>query len=171
MNNVLIGLGVLVVAALAALFAVPHFVDWNRYRGVFEEEASRIVGRDVRVSGPVNLRLLPAPYFSFEKVRIADSDTGSGQPFFRAESVTIWLSVAPLARGVVEASEIELKQPELRLHVLQLLVLYYCDKAEGLALLEAYAARPCHLPIHGEGKRRAPSPAAPILAQKSSTGM
>ena len=115
MNNVLIGLGVLLITVLSALFAVPHFVDWNRYRGVFEEEASRIVGRDVRVGGNVNLRLLPTPYLSFEKIRVADSETSSGEPFFRAESANIRLSLAPLVRGVVEASEIELLRPMIRL--------------------------------------------------------
>jgi AsmA family len=114
-NNVLIGLGVLLFTVLCALFAVPHFVDWNRYRGAFEEEASRVVGRDVRVGGAVNLRLLPTPYLSFEKIRVADSETSSGEPFFRAESANIWLSLAPLVRGVVEASEIELLRPVVRL--------------------------------------------------------
>jgi uncharacterized protein involved in outer membrane biogenesis len=115
LNNVLIGIGALLFAVLAALFAVPHFVDWNRYRGVFEEEASRLVGRDVRVGGAVNLRLLPTPYLSFEKIRIADTDTSSGEPFFRAESADIRVSIAPLARGIIEASEIELRRPVLRL--------------------------------------------------------
>ena len=59
MNNVLLWIGGLLVAVLCALFAVPHFVDWTRYRGVFEEEASRVLQRDLRVAGAVNLRLLP----------------------------------------------------------------------------------------------------------------
>jgi uncharacterized protein involved in outer membrane biogenesis len=115
MNNFLIGLAAFIIAVIAALFGIPKIVDWNAYRGVFEEEATRFLGRDVRVGGAVNLKLLPAPYFSFEKVRVADSDTSSGEPFFRAESVTVWLSVAPFLRGAVEASEIELKRPVVRL--------------------------------------------------------
>ena len=51
MNNALLFIGGLLVVTLAALFAVPHFVDWNGYRGVFEEEASKVLGRDVRVGG------------------------------------------------------------------------------------------------------------------------
>lgn len=74
MNALLTWIGSLLILALAALFAGPHFVDWNVYRGVFEEEASRILGRDVRVGGDVNLRLLPAPYVRFEKLRISRYD-------------------------------------------------------------------------------------------------
>ncbi len=117
MNNVLLYIGGVLVAVLAALFAVPHFVDWNGYRGVFEEVASRVIGREVRVGGAVNVRLLPAPYVRFEKVRVADSTGGTGEPFFRADSFTLWLSVPPLLKGVLEANEIELKRPQLRLNI------------------------------------------------------
>jgi uncharacterized protein involved in outer membrane biogenesis len=117
MNNFLLMLGALLVGILAALVAVPMVVDWNGYRGVFEEEASRLLGRDVRVGGAVAVRLLPAPYVRFEKLRIADPASTGGDPLFRAESVTMRLSVAPLLRGVLEAQSVELKKPFLRLAV------------------------------------------------------
>lgn len=117
MSNGLLYFAGLVALVLAALFAVPHFVDWNGYRGVFEEEATRILGRRVRVGGDVNVRLLPAPYVSFEKLRIADTTSSTGEAFFSAESFTMRLSVPPLLKGIIEANDIELKHPELRLAV------------------------------------------------------
>lgn len=115
MNNALLYLGGLLITALAVLFAVPRFVDWNSYRGVFEEEASRILGREVRVGGDVNLRLLPAPFVSFEKLRIADVGDSGGNSIIRVESFTMWLSVPPLLRGVLEAHKVELRRPVLSL--------------------------------------------------------
>ena len=79
MNNGLLYFGGLLVVVLAALFAVPNFIDWNGYRGVFEEEASKVLGRDVRVGGSVNLKLLPVPYVRFEKVRIANHRRADGR--------------------------------------------------------------------------------------------
>jgi uncharacterized protein involved in outer membrane biogenesis len=117
MSNGLLYIAGLLALALAALFAVPYFVDWNGYRGVFEEEASRVLGREVRVGGDVNVRLLPAPYVSFEKIRIADPTGTTGEPFFRVDSFTMRLSVPPLLKGIIEANEIELKRPVLRLAV------------------------------------------------------
>lgn len=119
MNNALLYLGGLLITALALLFAVPRYVDWNSYRGVFEEEASRILGREVRVGGTVNVRLLPAPYVSFEKLRIADigDSGGGGHSIIRIESFTMWLSVPPLLRGVLEAHRVELRRPVLHLAV------------------------------------------------------
>ncbi len=115
MNNALLYFGGLLVVVFAALFAVPTFVDWNGYRGVFEEEASKVLGRDVRVGGSVNLRLLPAPYVRFEKVRLADTTGQTGEPFVRAESFTMWLSGPALLRGVLEASRVDLEKPVLSL--------------------------------------------------------
>ncbi len=117
MNNFLIAVAVFLITIVGALFAVPYLVDWNGYRGVFEEEATRLLGREVRVGGAVNLHLLPSPYFRLEKVRIADSSVNAQDAFFRSESLTIKLSVPPIFRGVVEANEIELHRPVLRLAV------------------------------------------------------
>lgn len=117
MNNFLLMLGAVFAGILAALAAVPLIVDWNGYRGTLEEEASRLLGRDVRVGGGVALRILPVPYVQFEKLRIADPATTSGDPLFRAENVTMRLSIAPLLRGVLEAQSVVLKKPSLRLAV------------------------------------------------------
>jgi uncharacterized protein involved in outer membrane biogenesis len=115
MSNGLLYIAGLLTLVLAALFAVPYFIDWNGYRGVFEEEATRILGREVRVGGNVNVRLLPAPFVRFENIRIADPTGNSGEPFIRADSFTMKLSVPPLLKGILEANEIELKRPVLRL--------------------------------------------------------
>src|SRR5262245_1268131 len=112
MNNLLIAIAVFVITVVAALFAVPHFIDWNGYRGDFEREAKNVIGRDVQVDGEVKLYLLPTPYFSLQKVRIADT---SDNTFFKTESLSIKVSIAPLFRGVVEANEIEFQRPVLRL--------------------------------------------------------
>ena len=113
MNNLLIAIAVFVITVVGALFAVPYFVDWNSYRSDFEEEASRIVGREVQVDGEVKLHLLPTPYFRLEKVRIAD--TSPDVTFFKADSLSIRLSIAPMLRGIVEVNEIEFQRPFVRL--------------------------------------------------------
>ncbi|HWE21414.1 MAG TPA: AsmA family protein [Hyphomicrobiaceae bacterium] len=114
MNNLLIAIAVFVITVVGALFAVPYFIDWNSYRSTFEEEAKSVIGRDVEVDGNVTLHLLPTPYFRVEKVRIADTSATLTEHFFKTESLSIKLSIAPLLRGVVEANEIEFQRPVLR---------------------------------------------------------
>ena len=114
MNNFLLTIAAFLVLILAVLFAVPPLINWNDYRGAFEEEASRLLDREVRVRGDVSVRILPIPHVNFEKVRIADAPGVPGS-FARAERFKMWLSVPPLLRGIFEAREIELLQPVLRL--------------------------------------------------------
>ena len=114
MNRVLLIVGGVLVGLLTALFLVPVFVDWNRYRGVFEEEASRLLGREVRVAR-VNMRLLPSPFIRFEKVRVADTQATVGEPLFRADDLTIWLAISPLFSGNFEATEMEVRKPVVTL--------------------------------------------------------
>jgi hypothetical protein len=115
MSNFFVGLAVFCITVIGSLFAIPHFVDWNSYRGVFEDEATRFLGREVRVSGAINLNLLPTPSFRLERVRIADGANPVREPFFRADSLAFKLSIAPLFRGIIEANEIEFRRPVLRL--------------------------------------------------------
>lgn len=115
MNNFLLWLAGLFALCLGALFAAPHFIDWNGYRGVFEKEASRVVGRQVRVGGEVNLSILPVPYVSFDKLSIAGEDGLSGAPFIRADNFKMWLAVPPMLQGVLEAYRVELHRPVVEL--------------------------------------------------------
>jgi hypothetical protein len=115
MNNVLVAIGVLIVAVVAAAFAVPQMIDWDRYRGLVEEEASRVLGRDVRIGGNLTLTLLPAPSFSLDRIRVADSRSGTGEPAFRAEQLKVRLSVAPLLKGVLEANDIEIRRARIKI--------------------------------------------------------
>ena len=114
MNNLLVYIGGFLIVVLAALFGLPYVVDWNGYRGVFEEEASRMLGREVRVQGNVSLRLLPSPYVHAEKLRIGGAiGEQTGRPLFRADGFTMWLSVPPLLKGIVEARDAQIVKPVL----------------------------------------------------------
>jgi len=108
-------LGVLVVAPLAALFAAPALTDWARYRGAIEEEASRLAGREVRIGGKINVRLLPVPYIHIERLRVADTTAAIGEPLFKADAVTVRLALSPLLSGTIEARRVELTTPILNL--------------------------------------------------------
>lgn len=117
MNNFLMFIAALLVLAISALFAAPLFVNWNDYRDVFEQQVSRLVGRQVNVGGDVSLTFLPKPVLRFENINVADAQGGFDAPFMSARSLTVWLSVPPLLRGVVEARDVALDQPILNLQL------------------------------------------------------
>ena len=117
MNKVLVTIGVLLVTVLAVLFAAPALIDWSRYRSTFEAEATRLLGRHVRVGDQVQLRLLPTPYISFDNVRVADASGRFDTPLLRMESFRMQLSTSALLSGALVAQDVELKAPTLRLAI------------------------------------------------------
>lgn len=115
MRRALVFLGVLVALLLGTSFVAPIMIDWDRYRGAIEEEASRLAGREVRIGGRVNVRLLPVPYVHIERLRVADTTAAIGEPLFKAESLTMWLALSPLLGGSIEARRVELSGPVINL--------------------------------------------------------
>ncbi len=53
MQTTLLGIAIAIILALVTALVGPLFIDWNRYRGPFEAEASRLTGLQVRIAGPI----------------------------------------------------------------------------------------------------------------------
>jgi uncharacterized protein involved in outer membrane biogenesis len=67
-------LALLLVAILCVALAAPYFIDWTGQRRQIEAHLSRILGSQVSVAGPIDLKLLPVPYITLAKVHVADND-------------------------------------------------------------------------------------------------
>jgi uncharacterized protein involved in outer membrane biogenesis len=102
------------VAAIMALVAAligPYFIDWSAYRAEIEGQATRLLGARVRVLGEADLRLLPTPTIVLADVRLGPD----GDPVASAARVFAEIELAPLLRGEVEVTSLEIGSPVLRL--------------------------------------------------------
>ncbi|HYB06138.1 MAG TPA: AsmA family protein, partial [Methyloceanibacter sp.] len=115
MNSFLLAFTAVLILVLSALFAAPLFIDWNDYRPVFENQASKLLGRDVKVGGKMHLVLLPAPELRFDSVKVAGEHGSFDQPLLEARSIEAWLNIGALMRGAIEARKIAISEPVLRL--------------------------------------------------------
>ncbi len=115
MNSFLLGLTAVLIMVLGALFAAPLFIDWNDYRPVFEAQATKLFGREVKVGGKVHLVLLPTPELRFDDVKVANGEGGFEEPLLKARSIEAWLNIGALLRGALEARKIAIADPVLRL--------------------------------------------------------
>jgi uncharacterized protein involved in outer membrane biogenesis len=116
-NSLLLSLTALLILVLSALFAAPLFIDWNDYRHVFETQATKLLGREVKVDGKVHLVLLPAPELKFDEVKVADEQGRLDLPFLEARSIEAGLNIGALLAGTFEARKIVIVDPILRLDV------------------------------------------------------
>jgi large subunit ribosomal protein L24 len=111
-QTTLLGLAIALILALLAALVGPYFVNWNDHRAFFEAEASRLVGLDVRVAGPIQVSALPTPSMTLGDIEIGPA----GQPSrLRARSLSIELALGPLMRGEIRAVETRLVGPQFNI--------------------------------------------------------
>ena len=91
-------IGGLIVAVLMAALLAPYFVDWTGYKASFEAEASKILGRPVKVAGAASARLLPFPSVTFSNVRVGED---SENPVLTMEKFSMDAELAPFLSGQV----------------------------------------------------------------------
>jgi uncharacterized protein involved in outer membrane biogenesis len=107
-------IGGLIVLALTVALVGPYFVDWTSYRADFEREASRILGRQVKVEGDATARLLPFPSVTFSDVRVLAAD---GQPAIEIDTFSMDAELAPFLSGEVLIFDMRLERPKGRIEI------------------------------------------------------
>ncbi len=97
---------------LLGLWAGPHLLNWERYRGALSSLASDRMGRPVLLNGPITLTLLP-------QVRVEAGDVvigpGSDGVSVTARALRLRLGLVPLLRGRLEPRELVLVGGEISL--------------------------------------------------------
>ncbi len=111
MQNTLLGLAIAIILAMVAALVGPLLIDWGTHRSLFEAEASRLIGVDVRVAGPIEARLLPTPSLTLHDIEIGNGGEGK----IRARLLSFEFALGPLMRGEWQASDVHLVGPKLSL--------------------------------------------------------
>lgn len=109
MQTTLLGLAIALILALLTALVGPYFVNWNDHRAFFEAEASRLVGLDVRVAGPIKVSVLPSPSMTLGDIEIGPPGQISR---LRARLLGIELGLGSLMRGEIRAVETRLVGPQ-----------------------------------------------------------
>jgi len=111
LQTTLLGLAIAIILALVAALVGPLLIDWGGHRSLFEAEASRLIGVDVRVTGAIEARLLPTPSLTLHDIEIGSSDEDK----IRARSLGFEFALGSLMRGEWRAAEMHLVAPQLNL--------------------------------------------------------
>jgi large subunit ribosomal protein L24 len=111
-QTTLLGLAIAIILALVAALVAPLVVDWNHFRTTFENEASRLTGLSVRVTGTIDARILPSPRIKLRNVEVGEAGQ---EPRLRAGSLDLEVRLGPLIRGEVQATEARLVTPQINL--------------------------------------------------------
>ncbi|AVT82418.1 AsmA family protein [Rhodopseudomonas palustris] len=105
MQTTLLGLAIALILALLAALVGPYLIDWNQFRTPFEAEATRLLGAQVRVAGPLDARLLPTPSLRLQQVTVGGAnDVGR----VGAAELDVEFSLGSLMRGELRADELSI---------------------------------------------------------------
>ncbi len=109
----LIGLASFVVLAVLAIWQVPQWLDWTRYRATIEVLATTMLGRTVVIQGPIALTILPEPSLTATQVGIG---TGSSNDVsIHVKALRLRVALWPLLTGHIEARDLVLGGADVRI--------------------------------------------------------
>jgi uncharacterized protein involved in outer membrane biogenesis len=111
-QTALLSAGIAIILALVTALVGPLFVDWGSYRAEFQAEVGRLTGLEVRVTGPIDVRLLPTPTLTLQQIELGRP----GDPAkTRAQALRIEFALGDLMHGTWRAPDMTLQGPELTL--------------------------------------------------------
>jgi uncharacterized protein involved in outer membrane biogenesis len=118
MKKVLIGLGALIVLAVAAVLIGPSFVDWNSYKPEIAQRVKEATGRDLAIDGDISLSILPSPALAVEQVRFANIEGGSAPDMATLDALDVHVALMPLIHGEIQVESVALVRPTILLETL-----------------------------------------------------
>jgi uncharacterized protein involved in outer membrane biogenesis len=111
-QTALLSAGFAIILVLVTALVGPFFVDWGSYRAEFEARVGRLTGLEVRVTGPIDVSILPTPTLTLQQIELGRP----GDPAkTRARALRIEFALGDLLHGTWRAPNLKLQGPELTL--------------------------------------------------------
>ena len=106
-------LTIFAIAIILVLFAAlvgPYFYDWTQARALIETRLSRAVGTPIKISGDIDVKLLPTPYLIASSVSNVPAKPGDAK--FEAKSMRFELAAMPLLGGDLQFTDASFDAPD-----------------------------------------------------------
>jgi len=114
-GKILSVLVVLLIAGLAAGIAILKSIDFNEYRGLIAQMAKEQTGRDLTISGSLNLELSLNPAVAVEGVTFANASWGTRKEMASLKRLAAEVELLPLLSGDIRIKRVVLEGLDLLL--------------------------------------------------------
>lgn len=115
MRRILVILVIVIGVIFGAAMILPAVIPTESYRARVETAASDALGREVRLSGPIKLAILPKIQVRAEDVSIANAEGFGDEAFAQMRELRLTLALWPLLQQNIELEEFVLVEPTIRL--------------------------------------------------------
>lgn len=116
MRALIIFAAALVIIVLGAWATLVLYFDEDRLKAIATEQVRAQTGRELTISGPLDLRVFPRLALQAEDVRLSGPSEFDGPETFQARELRLSMRLLPLLRGRVETGAVALEDAEVRLH-------------------------------------------------------
>jgi AsmA protein len=117
MRKLLIGLGIVVAALIVLAFVVPMLIPATVYRDQVVTAVQGATGRQLHISGPVKLTILPNLAIEANDVALDNAPGGIAKEMATLSQLQVGVKLLPLLHGAVEISRFVLTDPVIHLEV------------------------------------------------------
>jgi hypothetical protein len=107
-RRVLTGLAILVVGAVAAMFAIVRSIDFNSYKDLVVSEVRSATGRELVLTGDVHIGLSLTPQLEVEQVSFQNAAWGSDPQMLRFDRLEADVELLPLLSSQIRIKRIRL---------------------------------------------------------------
>lgn len=118
MRKILVTLGGILISLLALAFLLPFFIDLNNYKAEISAKVRDFTGRDLKIEGPIQLRILPTPSVSLQKISLSNLPGASRDNMAEIEKLSVRVEILSLFRKKIHVTRVDIINPHLYLEKL-----------------------------------------------------
>jgi uncharacterized protein involved in outer membrane biogenesis len=116
LRTILLGIGGVLVALIAAAIVMLLNIDFNQYKGLIVDRVQQETGRKLAIGGELKLKLFPLPAVNVRDVAFANADWGSRPQMAKLGELSGVVQILPLIfGGNVRVDRLVLKDVDLLL--------------------------------------------------------
>lgn len=115
MKKLFITLGLIIALAIAALIAIPLFIDPNDFKGQIVEQVKKHTGRDLAITGDLKMSKFPSLGVDIGEIALGNAQGFGDQPMLKSGKASVSVKLLPLLKKDLQVSTLTLKDVYINL--------------------------------------------------------
>ena len=109
--------GGVIVVLIAAVLVVPQLINWNGYKPEIAAAVRDATGRDLRIDGNLDIKIIPGAAFSASGIRLSNAPGADKPEMVQIKSIDGKIALLPLLGGTLVVERLIVQEPEINLSV------------------------------------------------------
>ncbi|MEZ7880500.1 MAG: AsmA family protein, partial [Rhodospirillales bacterium] len=117
MKKIVWGLSIVVLIIVGVIVVGPSMIDWNAYKDDVSQKVKVLTGRDLKISGDVQVTLFPAPTIIANDVSFSNMQGAATETMVKLERAEVRIALRTLLVGQIKVETVRLIKPIIELEL------------------------------------------------------